>query len=524
MELASLAKFEPIIEKIQPLAKQLTVAEGFETIALLLDKKYKADLEAIREEMAKITKDQFEIVAADVDEESTAALVVFNKTYAEPVREFLWGSRVSQIRLPDGLATEPYDVIFKKLKERVREIPADLKKVKDELAEISKDWYLQIRVMKEVLQDRLEEIQAVSQLGQTDYTFVINGWMPKKYLERSRKALRDEFGERVILSEVEVDPHELEEAPIMYENPSFAKPFELVMKIFSPPGYGTIDPTPFVAIFFPLFFGMIVGDIGYGLTILALALLAKRKYKKMMGVQAITSIFTMAALSAILFGFFYGEFFGDLPHKLHLIHEIEKIGSFKLPFHLPFKREELMMPLLFMALGIGAAHLILGLILGVLNAIREKSRKHALEKSGMLATLFSLFLIIAISAGKLPSLLMTPAFGVLLIGFVLLIYGGGPLGVFEIFGVIGKIFSYARLMALGLAGVILAVVANKLAGSMGNIAVGIMIAGLLHVINIIVGAFSPSIHSLRLNFVEFFGQFFESGGKEYKPFKKAGGE
>lgn len=139
----------------------------------------------------------------------------------------------------------------------------------------------------------------------------------------------------------------------------------------------------------------------------------------------------------------------------------------------------------------------------------------------MLVFLFSIFLIVACAVKVLPKELMNPFFGLLMAGIVLLIWGAGFMGFMEVFGVIGNIFSYARIMALGLAGAILAGVANKLVGSIPNIMLGIIIATLLHVINIVVGAFSPSIHALRLNFIEFFKQFYESGGKEYKPFKKA---
>lgn len=518
-ELTSLSKYETIVEKIQPLAKQLVVLEGFETIAILIEQKYKASLEVMREEIAEITKNQFEIVSVDVDDETTAALIVFNKTYADPVHKFLWSGNVNEVRLPENLANQPYDVALDKLHERKQNIPTELESVKKELEEISKNWYKEVLVVKEILQDRIKELQAIPQFGQTDFTFVISGWIPRKYLQKSREALKNEFGERVVLEETEVTPHELEEAPVMYENKAFVKPFEMIMKVFSPPRYGTIDPTPFLAIFFPLFFGMIVGDAGYGLIILLVSLWAKNKYKNVIGIQAVTSIFTIASMSVIFFGFIYGEFLGDLPHKFHLVREIHILGV-----ELPIQRGEAMMPLLYLTLGVGAAHIFFGLILGVVNALREKARKHAIEKIGMLVALFGIFLLVALSAQVLPEGLKTPSYGMLLIGIVLLVYSAGMLGPLEIFGVLGKIISYARIMALGLAGVILADVANKLATSMGNIVIGIMIAGLLHSLNLIVAVFSPSIHAMRLNFIEFFGQFYEGGGHEYKPFKKSGGE
>jgi V/A-type H+-transporting ATPase subunit I len=102
----------------------------------------------------------------------------------------------------------------------------------------------------------------------------------------------------------------------------------------------------------------------------------------------------------------------------------------------------------------------------------------------------------------------------------MLIYGGGLMGPMEVFGMVGNVFSYARMMALGLSGVVLAFVANTLAVKMGNLAVGLAIAALLHGLALLVHAFSPSIHAIRLNVIEFFKWFYETGGKRYKPFNR----
>lgn len=518
IELASLEKYEKVVGKVQPLAQRLVALEGFETVALLIERKYKSVIDIIRSELSRITRNQFEIVSADVDEETTAALLVFNKIYSEPVHTFLWAENVNEVRLPDEFSEMSFDKALGALRERRRAIPIELDAIRKDIAYVARGWYARLAVVKEILEDRLDEVEVVTSFGQTDYTFVVTGWMPAKHIKKSQKALKDEFGERVVLSELEVDPHELEEAPIMYENPSLVKPFEMVMRLFSPPRYGTIDPTPFLAIFFPIFFGMIVGDIGYALIILIAALLLRRRFRDNLFVQTATYVLSMGAVAAVLFGFLYGEFFGDILYKFEIIREIHIFGV-----ALPFEREHLIMPLLYLTLAVGAGHIVLGLFLGLFNAIKHKAKKHAFEKAGMLVVLFSIFLVAACAASVLPKQLMNPMFVVMIVGIVFLILGAGFMGFMEIFGVMGNIFSYARIMALGLAGAILAGVANKLAGSLGNIMIGIMIAALLHVINIVVCAFSPSIHALRLNFIEFFGKFYEPGGKEYKPFKKTGG-
>lgn len=521
LKLASISKYHTVVDKIKPLAKQLVALEGFETIALLIEKKYKAVLDVIREELSNITKDQFEVVSADVDDETTAALVIFNKIYTEQVHSFLWSENVNQVRLPEELADEPFDVALEKMKQESEEIPAKLAEVVEKLKELSKEWYVKLVSVNMVLTDKIEELQQINHFGQTDFTFVITGWMPRKYIKNVDKSLTKEFKEDVILSEVKVSEHELEQAPIKLQNPGFVKPFESILKLFGVPRYGTVDPTPFLALFIPIFFGLIIGDMGYGLVIGAVALLLRYKYRNMEIIQAISFIFLISSGSAIVFGFFFGEFFGNLPHRFHLIKEVH-LGKLILPFDR--MAEDSIVPFLLFCLGVGVAHIVLGLILGMVNAVRHRSKKHFIEKWGFLTVLGGIGLMILGGIKIAPTLTTNWGILTILIGVVLTTIGAGFIGPFEIFSLLGKIISYARLMALGLASVVLAMVANQLAGELGSVAVGIVVAGLLHAINIVVGAFSPTIHSIRLNVIEFFGQFYESGGEEYKPFHRTGGE
>ncbi|MHB0976408.1 MAG: V-type ATP synthase subunit I [Candidatus Aquicultorales bacterium] len=520
MEMTSLERYSVIVKKIEPLAQQMVALEGFETVAFLLESKYKSLLDVINKEMSALTHNQFEIVSADVDDETTAALAIFNKRYSQPVHQFLSGN-VNEVKLPPELAHEPFDTALVKITERLESLPMRLQKVKDELNELSKEWYLKLSAVADVLRDRVDEIGVVPQFSQTDFTFVITGWLPVKQLKKTEQRLREEFGDRVIVTQLPVDHHELEEAPIVFENPKWAKPFEIVLKIFQPPRYGTIDPTPMLAVFIPAFFGMILGDVGYGVIIFFAGLLARLKFKGKQTLEAVGSIFMALGISTIIFGFLYGEFIGNLGAKLGIVKGVA-LG----PLHLPFHRGENIMPLLFITLGIGLAHIMLGLVLGVVNSMREKAIKHASERAGFLlllvATVIGLIVWLVLD---MPTIGQGSATALGIVALALIIYGAGFLGVMEIFGLVGNIFSYARIMALGLAGVILADVANELAVSFSHnlpgigLVIGLLIATLLHLINLAVGMFSPTIHSIRLNVLEFFNRFYESGGKEYKPFK-----
>ncbi len=516
-ELGTLSKYENIVEKLHPLSSQLYRLQGFEAVALLINKKYGSVLPLIREQIGKITKQQFELVAAEVDPETIAAIVVFNKNYSEQVHGFLWSEKVNQLRLPESLADKPFDQILEHIDARKQEIPVEIGKINEKLAALSDKWYIKLTALRLAIQDRIEELTVPNTLAQTDLTFVITGWLPKKYYGDLAKSIGKEFRDAVFVEELQLSPEEMEEAPVVYENPRWAKPYELVMGIFQKPMYGTIDPTPFMAIAFPIFFGLIVGDFGIGLFFLVLSLFFRWRYKSVIWVKPVTSIAIMASLSTILFGFVYGEFFGNILELNHIIREIHIMG-----IKFPINRIDAMMPMLFLSIGIGAVQVTLGLVLGVINSLKRKAKKHLAEKVGMLIVLFAIFTIAAAVVLEVQPL-MTPSYVAILIGVVLLIYGAGLMGVIEIFGTLGNIFSYTRILAIGLAGMILAMVANEMVGAMGSIAIGIIVALLLHALNIVIAAFSPTIHAFRLNVVEFHKQFVEYGGQPYRPFKRAGG-
>ena len=142
----------------------------------------------------------------------------------------------------------------------------------------------------------------------------------------------------------------------------------------------------------------------------------------------------------------------------------------------------------------------------------------------MLVGLIALFLIVGVLAELLPDSLMTPSLAALIIGIALLGASLGWLGILmgpiEFIGLVGNILSYLRIAAIGLASVYLAKVANDVAGIAGNIIVGVILAVLIHSLNLVLGAFSPTIHSLRLHYVEFFRKFYEGGGRPYVPYRR----
>ena len=256
---------------------------------------------------------------------------------------------------------------------------------------------------------------------------------------------------------------------------------------------------------------MILGDVGYGILVLALSLGFLRRFKTGI-LRDILIVLAMGAGWSILFGFLYGEAFGTLG---------EYIGLHALWFDRT--SSEHVLGLLLMTVAVGAVHVTLGLILGVWEAIKDRSRNQLLERGGMLVGLIGLFFIVGVLTDFLPQEFMNVSIAIVIIGVVLLSTSLGCLGVImgpiEFITLIGNVLSYLRIAAIGLASVYLAKVANEVAGITGNVIVGAILAILIHALNLVLGMFSPTIHSLRLHYVEFFRKFYEGGGRPYEPFR-----
>jgi V/A-type H+-transporting ATPase subunit I len=188
---------------------------------------------------------------------------------------------------------------------------------------------------------------------------------------------------------------------------------------------------------------------------------------------------------------------------------------------------------MFIAIGVGVVQVTLGLILGVINAVKTKNKHHLYEKGGILTFVVALGIVVVFTftASQFGSWAIwgQALFALLALGgFVFAVRGGGIMGVIETLEAFTGMASYIRIMAVGLAGAIFAEAINEIvvemAQSTAMLVLAVLVAIVLHGLNFIIAAFSPAIHALRLNFLEFFGKFYETGNMQYSPFTKTGGE
>ncbi|MEK6678505.1 MAG: V-type ATPase 116kDa subunit family protein [Nitrospirota bacterium] len=506
-ELALLKKYEDILNALAPLILQIKESKGLDYIGVTIKKKEEKAISYIKDAAGKLTENRFEIFTTPIDEETLACLLVLNKEDAAKVKGMLWEENISELKLPATVADRPLIDAIKYLINRGRELTKDIDKVNNELKELSIQWYQRFNAYKTALDDAISQIVTTAYFYETKFTFAIYGWVPKTDLGNIRKKLNEKFQKDVLLEELEIQEKDAELIPVFLKNPKLIKPFELFMSILPLPKYGTIDPTPFIAIFFPIFFGSIVGDVAYGIIILIAAIIVRYKYKERQFLFNLSQIFIISSIYTIFFGFIYGEFLGELGEHFGLR-------------PICIDRKHAIIPLLFLSMSVGAAHIFLGLILGIITSLRLGHKRESVAKLSKLFIVAVVILLLGVYTKVVPQLLYTPSVIALAIAFPVLVISGGLLAPLELFKVFGNILSYVRLMAFGLASIFLAYVASALSGITGNIVLGIFIAALFHLFNILLSLLSPTIQSIRLQYVEFFGKFFVPGGRRYTPFKR----
>jgi V/A-type H+/Na+-transporting ATPase subunit I len=510
-ELASIPRCEATLKRLLPITPPSARQPGNVSVGILVGRMHIDVLDSVAKQAMLSTNGRAEVVATDLDSATRAMLIVFPEVYTEKIESILGREDISRLRLPSQLGSGPPDVVLTTLQQRALAIPEELKQIDVSLSELASQSIEELTIWSACLEEEIDTLKVLSKFGETEMTFVLAGWIPKQDLERLAEALTGAIGRSILVECLPLTREMKKRAPVVLLNPPVAKPFESLVNLLALPRYGHIDPTRLMALFLPIFFGMILGDVGYGVLLFALSLGLRRKIKK--GVMRdVLTVLAMGAGWAVLFGVLFGEVFGTLG---------EKYGMHALWFER--SGPEYIISLLVMTLAVGTAHIALGLVLGIWEAIQDRSRNLLLERGGMLVGLVGLLSIVGALTKFLPSGFISPGVAGVIVGISSLGASMGWLGLLmgpiEFIGMIGNILSYLRIAAIGLASVYLAKVANDVAGVIGNVIVGIILAVLIHAVNLALGAFSPTIHSLRLHYVEFFRKFYEGGGRKYEPFK-----
>jgi V/A-type H+-transporting ATPase subunit I len=393
----------------------------------------------------------------------------------------------------DRLIGKPIEQL-KEVNKKLNQLKNEYKITLEEFFVKFKEWKRSLTITKGFLTNLKEKKDVQAYLKNTEKTFILCGWAPEKSLNQLTSSLKN--------YNCWLNFEKVDEAPVLLENPRILKPFESFVKNYGFPQYKSLDPTFILALTLPMFFGFMMSDVIYGICLLTISILLKSLLKNKT-TEWVSNIVISFSIFTVLFGILFGSYAGF---------------EFQPVWMSPQQKPTV---LLSVALFIGIVHINIGLVFNMINGIKNKDVIIMLDSISWLLIQFSV-----ISS-------VMKFFGLFEISTTLLIltliFGSGIrffikkfIGILDIPGFFGNVFSYARLMVIALASIYIAYMINfsmkMLWGIFIPLAIIIFVFG--HTFNFLLNTLGASINSLRLHYIEFFGRFFDGNGIEYKPFRK----
>ena len=463
-----------------------------------LDKTYYEELKIVKDEVYYLV-----ISSIDESEKEKLAEVFRNSSFTV---ENLDIDAVPQ-DYKNGLQKE-----ISELKKEKRRLKAQIKTYSEDLADL--------QAVYEYMQNKKLRIVESEKLAQTENTILIKGWIPTEKVSEFEKVIKDEAGDNYYLTFTDADRDDAT-VPIKLKNGKVASTFENLTGMYAYPRYNEIDPTPLFTPFYILFFGMMGADVGYGLVLLLATMFVLKVVNLSSQMRKSIKFFSYLSFSVIFWGLLYGSYFGaTIPGMWRLVDPASQYND-----------------LLIGSIVFGVVHIFVGLAIKAYMLIRDGKSLEAVYDvlfwymaliGGMLFLIFKLTNLSAVVANVSMWVMIAGMAGIVLTGGreakgVGAKLGGGLYSLYGISSYVGDFVSYSRLMALGLSGGFIASAINMIAGMIGGNWFGmifipvILIAG--HLFNMFLSFLGAYVHTSRLMYVEYFGKFYEGGGKPFKDFR-----
>lgn len=537
---AAILKTENQIESLAPwlLLDVPMNCEGTRNTALLIgtmaaDTTQETVYEVLAGQLPETDAVDVQIISSDKD--AVYLTVLCMRKDASKVEEALRGAGFAR---PSNAVEKVPAAMTEELECRIGELNREIEETVSRIKE-RENRREDLKCISDYFRIRAEKYQVLGTLPQSRRTFIISGYVAEKAVPAIEKAIGEKYDCVVDVQELK----EEEEPPVILKNNAFSDSVEGVLESYGLPHRGEFDPTTIMSFFYVFFFGMMLSDAAYGAIIAIACFVALKKFPRMSrGMHKSLKMFLFCGISTIVWGVLFGGYFGDAVNVISRVffgQEVTVPALWFAPLNDPMK-------LLLYSLGFGLVHLFVGLGIKGYMEVRE-GRILDFFCDVVLWYVFLIGLILMLIPSEIfasiaqMQIVFPPALGMLAKVFAiagaagLLLMSGRDnknpvlriaLGAYDIYNITGwlsDVLSYSRLLALGLATGVIASVVNQMGSMLGKSFAGVLlfIAVFLvgHTLNLAINLLGAYVHTNRLQFVEFFGKFYEGGGKPFEPFE-----
>ena len=493
--------------------------------------------------------DKVDVEIISRSQQYTAVMFVTGNDNAEELKDVL--HRMNFTKAPsnavtdsDGTSLTPAKAIERIDAETARKT-ARRKQIISEITDLA-DSRHDIELIRDYFQMRKDKYDVIGSINQSSHVVIITGYVAAEDVPKLEAALNERFELACDFS----DPPEDADVPVKLKNNAFAAPVEGVIASYSLPGKGEVDPSMAVSLFYYFFFGLMLSDAAYGIIIALACGIILKKFKNMEpGTRKTFRMFFFCGVATTIVGFIFGSFFGDVVSSVaQTFGHMPKAAADKLLPPIWFNPLSDPIKMLTFCFAVGLIHLFTGL--GILM-YQDIKNGHVLDAiyDGLFWYMFVggcvlLLLCLPMITGMLGlsftlgATVKTVSIWITLIGFVgVVLFSGresrnwgkrlakGLYGAYGITGYLSDVLSYSRLLALGLATSVISSVFNTMAGMVGGalpIAIGVVLYAVIfiigHILNMAINALGAYVHTNRLQYVEFFGKFYNGGGRPFEAF------
>ena len=517
-DISSLQSVQQSILKLEQIEIDLAYIEETAITSVYLGTTLTKNVEIITTELSELTEQTFLLEHTPLSPTESLLIIVCLNQHASSVSNFL--RRIGFERIETSGYTGTPGEVLRSIQNRIDELHEEKRQLKDQVVASSDKFKESLLALRELLQIERERADVHGNLALSGPLCMIEGWVPHKVTRKVTQEIESITGGLSVIKVAESHNPD-EKIPILFDNPPFFRHFEILTRLYSPPKYNEIDPTILLSITFLFFFAIMVTDVLYGVITLILGVLMLRgggKYSKT--IKDFGVILSAGGSATVITGVATGGWFGNLA--------IDFMGITYLKNLMIIDPMVDVLTFLIFAVVVGIVHLDIGIILGIINNIKNREIKKAFTENLWLILVQILFALFYLKT-HVPSGTGTVFIINILIGLIalatlfLLIVGHKGMSFFALTGAVGDTLSYARLMALGLCTAGIALTVNILAKmSAGVPLIGILFLSLIlvigHIFNWVIQIMGAFVHGIRLHYVEFFGRFYSGGGDEFNPF------